>query len=259
MMKNKAKILTVVLLIVFLAFAFCACGKVDFVYKQNKDGTYTNIVTLTLDDDLSGSSFTVDEATTAFERGFTKYGYTVAKNSDVSMSAVKNFATIAELKDELNILRNGLSVAPDGISDEKSDAFMYRQDITGTAILSADYFINHEYIVKSVLIEGGLTMAKADNVIVAMKTSASTYSYVTPYRSVKSDADSITRDSNGYFVHTWKLSEGDSAVHITLSAVEGAMWYGIAVIFAAVAVLMFAIIKMIKDRRHGKRAVVSEE
>ncbi len=257
-MKNKAKILLAVVLIVLLACAMSACGKIGFTYVQNDDGTFTHILDVKIEGDISATSFTVDGAMNALESGLKKRGYEVARDDGAkSIKAIKNFDTISDLRKDF--MGNGLSVAQDGITTDNSNAFIYRQDITGTPKISKEFFASQRLLVVGVLMDGGLLPAEADKVAEALKNADTSYSYVTPYRSVKTDADCVTRDKAGNYIHTWALDGEDNDVHITITAVEGAMWYGIAIIAAVVIVLIIISVKMIKDRRHGARAAVSEE
>lgn len=256
-MKNKRRILLTVLVLSVLSLLFTACGQIDFTYRQNSDGTYSHYVAVTLGDDISATGFDKETALDALQKGFTAKGYDVVRNDgEGKFAAVKNFANLNELKNDL--LGNGLSVGEDGVVNDDNNPFVYKQDVTGIPKISKTFFVDNAYFVKGVLIEGGLTLSQADSVLDGMKNADTTYRYVTPYKSVKSDADTITKNSNGYYVHTWN-GGGDDTVHIAISGVKGATWYGVAIVAAASLTLVIAVVKMIKDRRHGKKAAASSE
>lgn len=254
MKKNKAKIILSVLLLSVLAVTLCACGSLDFTYIQNKDGTYSHIIDIRLTEDgLRELNYSVEGALAALKSGFEKQGYAVETSvENKRIVAQKNFNSIEEM--EKDSLGNGLSVS--GTSDDKGDIFIEKRDIFGIPKVSREYMAEEAVAraIKQAIISNGIFFTPTEDIYQAILKMNTSYTFVTPSKSVESDANTITETDNGYYAHTWTLDNvSNQKVRITISEIKGAIWYASAIIAAAVVTLITAVVKVISGKRAKAR------
>lgn len=256
MNKISVKIIAVVFLVALLSVCLCACGHLDFTYRQNKDGTYSHIIDITLDGDFADTGYDVSTAIEALKDGFTEKGYKVSFDIDAKrLRATKNFADLTALHSDL--IANGLYADSKNV-EEKTNGFIDYETIHATPKLSRGNFAAIKYTIKYTLYDGGLSLADAEKVADAMLGFDCSYVYETPLNSIKTDADTVTKNDEGYYVHTWNL-DSDEDIKITLSTVKGAVWYSVAIIAAAAIPLIVAVMKIVKVKRGNKKVAAAAQ
>lgn len=244
----KSKIAAIIVFVALASALFTACGRIDFTYRQNYDGTYTQTISVILDTDgVISAGFSPDEAFKALENGFSKNGYEVSVK-DFSLTAVKNFETVRDL--HADAFGNGIIVDDNGVSYDEN-AFFLKQTVTGEIIVSDEFIGKNRTWLVSVLCEGGLALEDAKKAADAITGADTSYSFITPYRSTKTNADSVTKDKNGFYRHTWNFDGENSRAVIEVSQIKGAAWYGVAIVVAAGVVLIVASVRIATER--GKR------
>ena len=244
----KSKIAAIIVFVALASALFTACGRIDFTYRQNYDGTYTQTISVILDTDgVISAGFSPDEAFKALENGFSGNGYEVSVK-DFSLTAVKNFETVRDL--HADAFGNGIIVDDNGVSYDEN-AFFLKQTVTGEIIVSDEFIGKNKTWLVSVLCEGGLALEDAKKAADAITGADTSYSFITPYRSTKTNADSVTKDKNGFYRHTWNFDDGKGRAVIEVSQIKGAAWYGIAIVVASGVVLIVASVRIAAER--GKR------
>lgn len=256
MNRKSVKIIAVVFIAALLAVCLCACGHLDFTYRQNSDGTYAHIIDITLDGDFADTGYNVSTAVDALISGFTEKGYKVSYDIDAKrFTATKTFADLTALHNDL--IDNGLYVDREKV-EQKTNGFMDYETINATPKLSGGNFAAIKSTIKYTLYDGGLSLGDAEKVADAMLGFNCSYTFETPLNSIKTDADTVTKNDDGYYVHTWNF-DTDENIKITLTTVKGSVWYAVAVIAAAAIPLIMAVIKIAKAKRGNKKVAAAAQ
>lgn len=249
---KRSKIVLSVILVVVTAFALTACGTIDFTYVQNSDGTFTHTIKMTLTEEGVKSAdvgLSLTEAVNAVKDGFIKNNYSVDCNGN-TVTARKTFVSVEELRNDL--LGTGVVVASGDNVKIEQNAFVVKQTSTGKIKVSNSYLENYKPWVAGILKGGNITNDQADKIALVLYKADTSYTFITPYESTTSNADSVTKTKDGKFAHVWKFDGGNDTAEITLMKIKGATWYGVAIMAGVCVFLIYVVTKEILSHKKTK-------
>ncbi|MEG1612708.1 MAG: hypothetical protein RR357_00905 [Clostridia bacterium] len=231
------RILTVILIAICLV-AFCGCGKVDFTYALTKNGVYQQIIDVTLDDNLSLTGYTRETAMAKLNQIFNgeKYNIITYPDNPNHIRAYKNFSSLDEMMKDY--LGNGLANATPSTS---SDFLFEYQTVSANAMLSIDYKTRYWLYIYS---KYGITNFG----IFELNDVDASYNFLTPYRSVSSNADVVEKQGD-YYNHRWNVTEKvDYNVSMTMRTPRQVVWYALAIFASAITIASVCIISVSKNK-----------
>lgn len=246
---KRNKIILSIIVVVVAAFALTACGTLDFKYVQNSDGTFTHTVKVTLTEEgvrQADCGLILSEALNALKNGFINAEYFVSTEGN-TVTATKTFENVEALQNDL--IGNGI-VTDDVQKDE--NAFVLKQTIYGDFKVSSSFISTNTAWFTGILTLGNITRTQAEKIALVLDKADTSYTFVTPYESTTSNADSVIETEDGRFAHVWNFDGGNDRAEITVTKIKGAMWYGIAIIAAVGAFLVFVVVKEILSHTKNK-------
>lgn len=240
-MKKK---LVIIILIMLLTLCFAGCSKVDFTYMYTKDGQYKQIIDIWLDKDISNTTnYTNEEALIKITEILKGEDYTIIiDEDDIShIKAYKTYNSQAEMRKDT--LENGLLNS--STTENKNLLFKYKNTNSETIF---DKFFMFKIMAE---VREKYDISLFDFTIFDLTKVRFSYNYVVPFKSVTSDADNINRE-NGYYEHSWDMSNSDNDINFTVKAPRKAIWYLIAIFLALITLVIVSVISVINNKQKCK-------
>lgn len=245
-LRKSASKLLALLIIAAAPLFLCACADVGLTYRINRDGTFTQIIDARVISDTTG--YSKSQAFDKLKEVFEGEGYTIQLFDDepYRIRAVKFFASANELSKDA--FGSGLMLAD---SESGDGTFWYNN-------AEADYYVKVSMVdrtenLKRLSQKYGIGTEVTIFDLLALSFS---YNYVTPYKSVTSNAQEVT-ESGGYYTHSWSLSRNDTQIVLYSSTPKRQNWYAVAIAagLAAAGISAAAIaVKRARDKVDGATA-----
>lgn len=280
---NKKKLSKILIIIILgVCFIFTGCAEISFTTYHNDDGSITEQVVITID-----------------EQELSSYGYNVLQEEQKIFKDVqtrlKNL--VSGYKNYLEILYNSHQLTPDNYKTLYTGVVgkMSAEWVNGSLTAQLDYASQTDYQLFYIYLNGETTETGSQEVVKKtfyVKTiytgtanygdfalynevyasyanstfarfdpEATTlyYNYAVSSKRIHSDADNIQLDSNGNYIHRWKIDKDEPSriIHLYVIQARPSYWIllciGISLVVCVITAIAFAINKPKKPKQNNEQ------
>lgn len=272
-MRNNSRLFILLFIIFISAITLCGCAQVNFVTYNNSDGSIDEFIQLIIErQDLTDAGYIPEQAmleikTNAYtEAEFLLNSYqnklfteltlgNISNNEYMELFAgVKiveqnwndgkyvigfNFSNSAVYKKYYELVNN---ITFNSSSPEQVKKLFYTKTYYRGSTNFGDYSLFYR-------IYNYYTNSQFSNI--SPENTSLTYSYSVDTRRMHSDADNISTDSKGNYIHTWNVSPDNPNREITFYTITAnpATWIAICLIVGLTACIILCIIAIIKHKK----------
>lgn len=271
-MQNKClnlKLLTLSIMLILLSFCLCGCANVNFVTYHNSDGSISEYVYLTIDETkLIEHGYNPD----SIKNEIRLNSFTEANNllAEFQNKLTEQYQNQILTSSEYTTLFNGLKIFQEDWNDstyaigfEFKNSSIYKKyyEIMNGATFGSNtkeiknlfytktyYYGTTNYGDYSIFNRIYNYYANSRFASISPQETTLNYSYSVSTKRFHSDADEVTIDTNGNYIHTWQVSPHEPSREIcfyTISANKG-LWILTCIIIGLGTTLIIGIIAIIK-------------
>ena len=272
-MKNNFKLFTLLFILIISAITLCGCANVNFVTYNNNDGSISEYIHLSIDrQSLLKNGYNPEQSmleikTTSYaearvlldyyqNRLFTEFTMGNISNEEYQslLGGVKiieenwsngkyiigfNYSNSNVYKKYYELVNN-ITFSPNKPEQAKKTFYTktYYRGTTNFGDYSLFYRI-YNYYSNSIFAS------------ISPQNTTLTYSYSVDSKRMHSDADNVTLDSNGNYIHTWNVSPDNPNREITFYTISAnrEIWIATCITIGLIACITLCIIAIIKNKR----------
>jgi len=273
--KFKTLTITLTIMLVLLSFLLCGCAQVNLVTYHNDDGSLYEYVFLNIDEQaLISNGYNIDnvkleiQTNSRFEANSLIEQFKNKTTEEYELQHLTN-NEYAELYNGISLIEENWNGGQYLIGLNFKNSTVYKKYYE---LMNGVTFNTNPKIVKKLFYTKTYYYGTANygdysifnriynyyagtifSTISPQETSL-TYSYSVSSKRFHSDADQVTMDSNGNYLHTWKINPNEPAREIllyTISANRG-MWIIVSIGIGLGTTLLLSSIALIKYFKNKK-------